>query len=310
MAKYRIISIDGGGIRGIIPATILKRLNETPGLVNFLAWTDLVAGTSTGGLLALGIAHGLKPEVMQNVYIEEGEKIFDDSWIDDVKDLGKLAGADYEIENLKKVLKGIFKETKLKDLNKKVLVTAFDLDNEAKEKNARCWKPKIFHNYDGEGCDGEEYAYKVGLYTSAAPTYFPAVDGYIDGGVFATNPSMCALSQTQDLRFLTSPPKLDEIVLLSIGTRISLTYIEGKNLDWGYAQWLKPLISLMMDGVNGIADYECRQILRNNYHRLSPVFPSDVTIPMDGVNKTPYMLEFANKLDLSPVTNWLLDKWN
>ncbi|NJD21603.1 MAG: hypothetical protein FIA82_02880 [Melioribacter sp.] len=310
MAKYRIISIDGGGIRGIIPATVLLRLNTDPALKNFLNKADLIAGTSTGGLLALGIANNMDPAVMQKIYIDDGEKIFDDSWLDDIKDLGNLIGADYDIANLEKVLKRIFGNIKLKTLKKKILVTAFDLDNESKSVNARSWKPKIFHNFDGADSDGEELAYKVGLYTSAAPTFFPSVDGYIDGGVFASNPSMCALSQSQDIRSISSPPKLDEIMLLSLGTGISLNYIKGKSLDWGEAQWVKPLISLMMDGVNGIADYQCKQILKNNYYRLSPVFPADVIIKMDDVKKIPYMKEFAEQLDLSPLKNWLINKWN
>ncbi|MFA5806403.1 MAG: patatin-like phospholipase family protein [Melioribacteraceae bacterium] len=310
MAKYRIISIDGGGIRGIIPATILLRLNTDPILNGFLNKADLIAGTSTGGLLALGIANEMDPSVMQKVYIDDGEKIFDDSWLDDVKDLGKLIGADYNIKNLEEVLKRIFGNIKLSSLRKKVLVTAFDLDYESNDINKRCWKPKIFHNFEGEDSDGEMLAYKVGLYTSAAPTFFPSVDGYIDGGVFASNPSMCALSQSQDIRCISSPPKLDEIVLLSLGTGISMNYIEGDSLDWGEVQWVKPLISLMMDGVNGIADYQCNQILKDNYHRLSPIFPTNVKIDMDDVKKISYMKNFADRLDLTPIKNWIVNKWN
>lgn len=310
MAKYRIISIDGGGIRGIIPATVLLRLNTDPMLKGFFNKVDLIAGTSTGGLLALGLANNMNPLVMQKIYMDEGKKIFDDSWLDDVKDLGKLIGADYDITNLEKVLKRIFGNIKLKSLRKKVLVTAFDLDNESKDASKRSWKPKLFHNFDGVDSDGEMPAYKVGLYTSAAPTFFPSVDGYIDGGVFASNPSMCALSQSQDTRCIPSPPKLGEVALLSLGTGISLNYIQGKSLDWGEAQWVKPLISLMMDGVNGIADYQCKQILKDNYYRLSPVFPKNVTIEMDSFKQIPYMKEFAEQLDLEPVKNWIINKWN
>jgi uncharacterized protein len=309
MADYRILSIDGGGIRGIIPATILQRLHTDPGLEDFLEKADLIAGTSTGGLLALGIANGMDPAVMQNVYVQEGKNIFDDSWLDDIKDLGGLSGADYDISNLEKVLKNLFGDTKLKALRKKVLVTTFDLDNGANDANKRCWKPKLFHNLEGENNDGEELAYKVGLYTSAAPTYFPTADGYIDGGVFASNPSMCALAQSQDVRYFAAPPGFDNIALLSLGTGMSMTYIEGGDLDWGFAQWIKPLISLMMDGVNGIADYQCRQILRNNYCRLAPVFPRDVAIPMDDYERVPYMQDFAEQLDLDPVKQWLHDNW-
>ena len=77
----------------------------------------------------------------------------------------------------------------------------------------------------------------------------------------------------------------DDIALLSIGTGKSLVRIEGKNLDWGYAQWARPIIDMMLDGVMGVADYQCRQILGGNYFRLAPVFPPDQPSPRLGLGK-------------------------
>ncbi len=59
MAKYRILTLDGGGIRRIVTAIIIERLNSEEGLTGWLDSVDLIAGTSTGGLLALALAHGL-----------------------------------------------------------------------------------------------------------------------------------------------------------------------------------------------------------------------------------------------------------
>ncbi len=310
MNRYHILSIDGGGIRGIVTTVILQRLAATPGLEGFLARVDLLAGTSTGGLLALGLAKGESLDTIRELYVQDGPKIFDDSWLDDLLDLGKLRGADYKIGPLRRVLKRILGAgTTLGELPRNVLVTAFDLENEDPDPERRRWKPKIFHNLQGEGSDRDVLAYKAGLYTAAAPTYFPSVDGYIDGGVYATNPSMCALAQTQDTRYFTDPPALDEIVLLSLGTGHSLNYIGGKRHDWGYAQWIKPLISIMLDGVAGIADYQCHQMLGPNYHRLAPTFPPKVSIPMDAVKKIPYMIDFATNLDLDPTIEWLKKHW-
>jgi hypothetical protein len=146
------------------------------------------------------------------------------------------------------------------------------------------------------------------MYTAAAPTYFPSVDGFIDGGVYANNPAMCALAQTQDKRYRPTPA-IDEIVLLSLGTGTSLFYIRGKTLDWGYAQWIKPLISLMLDGISGIADYQCHQMLRKRYHRLAPIFPPDVSIPMDDVGKIPYMIQFAEGFGLRSTVRWMRRHW-
>jgi patatin-like phospholipase/acyl hydrolase len=309
MAKYRILSIDGGGIRGIVTEVLMQRLKATPGLEGFLEQVDLIAGTSTGGLLALGIARGLGLDEIHDLYVNDGPEIFDDSWLDDLLDLGKLRGADYKIAPMRRVFKRVLgEETTLGQLRKRVLITAFDMDNEDPDEMTRTWKPKLFHNFPGTGNDRHELAYKVGMYTAAAPTYFPSVDGYIDGGVYANNPAMCALAQTRDKRYKPTP-SLDEVVLLSLGTGTSLFYIRGKTLDWGYAQWIKPLISLMLDGISGIADYQCEQMLRNRYHRLAPVFPPEVSIPMDGVKKIPYMIQFAEGLDLRSTVRWMRRHW-
>jgi patatin-like phospholipase/acyl hydrolase len=309
MATYRILSIDGGGIRGIVTTVLMERLNTTPGLEGFLDSVDLIAGTSTGGLLALGIARGLQLDEIRDLYVDDGPDIFDDSWLDDLLDLGKLRGADYKIAPMRRVFKRVLgEETTLGQLRKRVLITAFDMDNEKPNELERTWKPKLFHNFPGAGNDRNQLAYKVGMYTAAAPTYFPSVDGYIDGGVYANNPSMCALAQTQDTRYRPTPP-IDEVILLSLGTGTSLYYIRGKTLDWGYAQWIKPLISLMLDGISGIADYQCSQVLRDRYHRLAPVFPPDVSIPMDAVDKIPYMIRFAEGLDLRSTARWMKRRW-
>jgi patatin-like phospholipase/acyl hydrolase len=306
MAKYRVVSIDGGGIRGLVTTILLQSIVATPGFENFLNSIDFVAGTSTGGLLALAIAHQIDLGEIRDIYVKKGPKIFEDSWLDNLLDLGKLLGADYDIKPLRDELQEMFGNTSLGQLKKRVLITAFDLDNEKPE--GRTWKPKLFHNFAGPDNDRAALAAKVGLYTAAAPTYFPSVDGYVDGGVYASNPSMCALAQTQDKRY-SPKPSLDDVVLLSLGTGTSLQYIKGRSHDWGYAQWVKPLISLMLDGTAGIADYQCKKILRQRYHRLAPVFPEGVTVPMDDVNKIPDMIEFAEKLNIDETFAWLRKTW-
>ena len=306
MATYRVLSIDGGGIRGLVTTILLQRIVAAPGLERFLDSIDLVAGTSTGGLLALAIAGGFGLARIRDLYVEKGPAIFDDSWLDNAVDLFGIVGADYDTGPLRRELRRLFGDTTLGQLNKRVLVTAFDLDNEAPVN--RTWKPKLFHNFPGANNDRRARAADVGLYTAAAPTYFPSVDGYIDGGVFASNPAMCALAQTQDRRYRPTPA-LDEVYLLSLGTGTSLQYIRGRSLDWGYGQWVRPLISLMLDGTSGIADYECRQLLGDRYHRLAPVFPEGVTIALDDVGRIPYMTEFAGNLPIDDTIEWLKDSW-
>jgi patatin-like phospholipase/acyl hydrolase len=307
MATYRVLSIDGGGIRGLVATILLQRIVETPGLRSFLDTIDLVAGTSSGGLLALAIAHRLELRQIRRVFVERGARIFDDSWLDDVVDLFGAVGANYDSKPLRRELRRLFGDTTLGQLKKRVLIPAFDLDTKAPTN--RTWKPKLFHNYPGANTDRAVRVADVGLYTSAAPTYFPSVDGYIDGGVYASNPAMCALAQTQDRRYRPTPA-IDDVLLLSIGTGKNLRYIKGKTLDWGYGQWMKPLLSLMLDGTSGIADYQCRQILGRRYRRLAPVFPEGVRVSLDDVGRIPYMIEFAESLPIDGTVAWIRRTWN
>lgn len=306
MKKYRVLALDGGGIRGLVTTLLLQRIVSVPGLENFLNDIDLVAGTSSGGLIALGLAHQVNLTELRNLFINSGPKIFDDSWLDDLVDLGKLRGADYAISPLRRELQRLFGSATLGQLKKRVLITSFDLDNE--DPYRRTWKPKLFHNFNGRGNDRSAPVYRVGLYTSAAPTYFPSVDGYIDGGVYASNPSMCALAQTQDKRY-SPTPSIDQVVLFSLGTGTSLQYIKGRSHDWGYVQWVKPLMNLMLDGTTGIADYQCRQILDDRYQRFAPAFPPGQSVPMDDAAKIPYLIEFAESLSIRKAVNWLKKQW-
>ncbi|MBU0719581.1 MAG: patatin-like phospholipase family protein, partial [Planctomycetes bacterium] len=129
MSAYRILTFDGGGIRGLLSAVLLRRLAAAvPG---FLDKVDLLAGTSTGGIIALGLARGLKPSALVQLYRTNGHRIFDDSWLDDLLDLGRLCGAEYDNRRLRDILRQVLgAQTKLKQLSKRVVIPTFDLDNE------------------------------------------------------------------------------------------------------------------------------------------------------------------------------------
>lgn len=309
MAKYRILCLDGGGLRGLITARLLARLNTHPQVAGWLSTVDLFAGTSTGGILALGLACGKTPEEICTVYKERGGVIFDDSIWDNLRDLGKTVGADYSSKGLKAELKTVFGDLKLRDITRKVAIPTFDLDNEEVAAK-RTWKPKIFHNFQGADSDGEQLVAHIAQYTSSAPTYFPSADGYIDGGVYANNPSIVALAQAISRR--NQPAEravMDEVVMLSLGTGVSLTYIKGQTLDWGYAQWAQPLINVLMDGVAGISDYQARQLLDDRYHRLQIVFQPNETIALDAVDKLDRMDEIATGHPLQETVDWLRTTW-
>jgi uncharacterized protein len=308
---YRILRLDGGGLRGVFTARLLARLEEA--VSGWLAPVDLIAGTSTGGILALGLAAGLSPEALVALYRDHGAAIFDDSWLDDLQDLGGLSGAQYDHRQLKRILTRIFEQecqvVRLVDLGPHVLIPSFDLDDRGDPRRPpekpRTWKPKCFHNYPGADADGQERIVDVALRTSAAPTYFPSYEGYIDGGVVANNPAMAAVAQA--LHPDTGHQPLADLRLLSVGTGANPTYMAGRELDWGYAQWAQPLIELMSDGVMGVADYQCRQILGDHYHRLSRFL--EEAIPLDAYANVATLLRQADATDIADSVAWLRQQW-
>src|ERR1039458_6358290 len=139
---YRILSFDGGGIRGLVTLAILKRLEAQ--IPNLIKGADLLAGTSTGGIIALGLAAGKSVDEMISLYTDNGKDIFDDSFLDDIRDIGGIVGADYDQKTLEKILKGMFKDMRLKELGKRVLIPSFNLDDGDKDETKRTWNPKFF----------------------------------------------------------------------------------------------------------------------------------------------------------------------
>lgn len=300
MSPFHVLSLDGGGIRGVLTASILERLEAgMPGLLNEV---NLIAGTSTGGILALALASGMSPTEVREMYERLGNKVFKDSLWDNLKDLGGARGAQYSNTYLKEELTNTFGSMTLNELKTTVLISSFDLDNEATSfGKVRSWKPKYFHNFPGEDSDGHEKVVDVALYTSAAPTYFPVYHGYVDGGVVSNNPSMCALAQA--LEAGTGKQKLRDVRILSIGTGVNPRFLTAVDDDWGFVQWGPHVISLMMEGSMGLADYQCRQLLHDHYLRINPVLP--VQIGLDGLDQVPMMKSLASQFDLEEARAWL-----
>jgi patatin-like phospholipase/acyl hydrolase len=309
MSTYRILSLDGGGIRGYLTALLLERLEtESPG---FLAQFDLIAGTSTGSIIALALAAGRSIGEVRALYACYGRHIFHDSLFDNVKDLGSAIGARYGRKNLQKMLEEQFGETKLRDLKRRVLIASFDLDHpEAKPHLLRMWKAKFFHNFE-EGSDGAERVVDVILRSSAAPFYFPVYQGYVDGFVVANNPAMCALAQALS----TTDHKLEDLVLFSVGTGLNPRYIATEDADWGWMQWMMqvhpvsrrcyalPLIYMMWEGSVELVNFQCRQLLNGRFFRLDPELPRLVDI--DDVAAMPLMKEVARKISLQELDAWV-----
>lgn len=303
---YRILSLDGGGIRGLLTTVVLERLEaKVPG---WLDKVDCVAGTSTGGIIALGLAFGMTPAQLRGLYYDRGHEIFDSSWIHSMKEIGGLTGSKYDNEKLRKILEQTFGDTRLGDLKKKVVIPSFDL-YATTEQGARCWAPHFMHNFAGPTADVDVRVSLAALRTSAAPTYFPTVGSHIDGGVVANDPAMVAVGQVLDPTNVDPIPKFEDVLVLSLGTGTALNSIAGHDHDWGDLEWVQPLINLLLDANVSAAEKLCRQLLGERYHRVSPVLPSP-PVPLDGVNRRDDLVAFGQQAAIDEVAEWLSERWS
>jgi Dyp-type peroxidase family len=345
MDKYRILALDGGGIRGLVTAILLKKLDRAlPGVFDNV---DLIAGNSSGGLIALAMAHGLGTPMSQTIgqicgAFEKGRDLFGHPtfWLTRWW-LRSKYGTAHRRSQLQAWLRDprTGQPSKLRDLEKKVLIPTFDLDNEGKDEErqatTRLWKPKLFHNFERVNGDGaapdmrrdsdlETEAWRVALYTTAAPTYFPSVDGFVDGGVYANNPAMCALAQMFDSRYEAAPGRhrVDprDVLLLSVGTGRVSRFIETQRfpaagvrgwrneIHWGALPWAWYYVDLTMEGTVGIADYQCKQMLGDErYHRIDPDLHDKYKL--DEFAKIAELGTFVEGVEIGPTVDWLERHW-
>jgi len=295
---FFILSCDGGGVRGVLTAALLERLNfHRPG---FLPLADMFAGTSTGSIIASSLALGMKPGQIRQAYEKLAPKIFRGNFFKRIPLLGNAISSKYHNRNLKNELNKVFGTITLGELPKKVIITAFDLDGPAQGSNRpRSWRPKFYNNYQSD--DQNKSVVEVILSSTAAPTYFPAWGKYIDGGVAANNPSMAALAQAIDSH--TGKQLLSNIVLLSCGTGLTPAHISQRNLRWGWLPWVNNLIEIMLDGNVSIADYQVKRLLDNQYFRLNPIL--GYSAPMDDLRLIPHLKQTASQEDLVSILYWL-----
>jgi hypothetical protein len=303
MSSFRILSIDAGGIRGIYTAVIIERIvKEVPDLLD---QTVFFAGTSTGAMLAMGLAYGIPPVETIELFRAYAKEVLERSFVIKV---GQVLGAKYDIFNLRKILTPYFGAATLDEYlanrNKFVLVPTFDLD--ALIDDVRTWKPKFFHNFPGPDSDAGEMVVDVILRSSAIPVYFPSYQGYIGGSVVARNPAMAALAQA--LNEESGKQQVEDIRLLSFGTGYFPRYVGSREQDWGLGRWSWPLISLMLDGEMGVNHYQCMQILGpERYHRLAPILSKP--FGLDDTKAIPFLIRFAQEVDIGPTVEWINQKF-
>ena len=203
--SFRVLSLDGGGIRGLFTASFLSTLEELGG-GRIGEHFDLIVGTSSGGILALALAYGLPARTVFDLFLQKGRQVFARP-----RRFGMLLRPKYDNRFLASTLREFFGLRVLDEAATPVCVTSYELENSY----PRIWK-------DDHAADlvpaGDELAWKVALASTAAPIFFPGTqvlkgDSHVDGGLFANNPALIGL--TEAARYFHQP--LDRIRILSLG---------------------------------------------------------------------------------------------
>jgi len=259
-----VLALSGGGMRGLFTAAALARLEEK--VSDLAARFTLIAGTSIGGILAIGLAVGVKAAVMEKAIRDHGPTIFRRRLPDRIANPKRLFAAGYRPEPLEAAIRAILgaaADRTLGEVTVPLLVTAVELN----QGMARIFASKPVAQ---PGDDLKLRLVDVALATSAAPTYFPphSVGGrhYVDGGLIANSPDIVAL---QRARFRQGVPER-KIRLLSVGTASYEKRRDQRLARSGGIAWLRrhDLIGLTLDAQADLSRAQARSFLGNRFYRL------------------------------------------
>ncbi len=271
-----ILSIDGGGIRGIIPAVVLAEIERRTGKL-IVELFDLVAGTSTGGILAVGLTvptAGGDPKFRSvdliELYERHGSEIFHRvAWR---QALAWVRGPVYSPAALERVLAEYAGDSMLSEAVTGLLVTSWEL------RTRTAW---FFRRAQARTDPSKDILMRdIARATSAAPTYFPPLRrpapddsgdyALVDGGVFANNPGMAAWVDAHE-----GVKPGQKVFMVSLGTGSvddPITYAQGR--AWGKISWAQPVIGVVLDGASDTAEHELGQLLKPpDYYRFQTPIP-------------------------------------
>jgi patatin-like phospholipase/acyl hydrolase len=264
--SIKVLSIDGGGIRGIIPAIIIDAIEQRLGKEPWQTF-DLIAGTSTGGIISVGIGTACNngkpyaPLELVGLYVKNGAAIFQKNAFTPERE---LVLPKYSPAGLEGVLKQFFSQTEFKSALTPLLVSSYDLQSQM---------PFFFKSHKIASSDDYNWWVRdIARATSAAPTYFPPLHlvrdkqdyALVDGGVFVNNPSMAAYVEARKLY-----PSSTKVVVVSVGTgdrQDQIKYDDAR--DWGLTGWARHIVPVLMDSVSEAVDYELQNLPECTYHRL------------------------------------------
>jgi uncharacterized protein len=280
----KALCIDGGGIRGLIPALVLCEIERRTAR-RTAEMVDLVAGTSTGGILACALTRRgtdgrplYSAEELAGIYVEEGPRIFQRSLLKRIFSVDGWVDERYEDSGLNAALLRYLGDASLSDALTDVLVTAYEIHDRFAF-FFRSARARTDPTYDFP-------LFQVARATAAAPSYFEPAEAtdvaaartypLIDGGVFAVNPSLCAYA---DVAGAGRAGELELMVSLGTGEH-TRPYTFEQTRRWGQLEWARPVLEMVFDGVADTTEFEAGTLMRDRYVR----FQTELNIASDDLD--------------------------
>ncbi|HBT64149.1 MAG TPA: patatin [Ruminococcaceae bacterium] len=257
----KILSIDGGGIRGIIPAAIIAEIEKQTGKPACKLF-DLIVGSSTGGIITAMLAAPdsqgnpkYSAQQIKSCYIELGKSVFHSSLIRRIFTLNGILNTRYPAHRLKKHTRDYFGNTRLHSALTDIVLSAYDTET------ATPWFFKSRHAAAHRNDIDDPLLAQAVRATSAAPTFFPPVKignhSFIDGGIVANNPALCAYAEARNLY-----PHEGEFLIVSLGTGSGLKILSYKKTrNWGALNWALPMLDVLSNSAAGTVDYQMRSLV-------------------------------------------------
>lgn len=307
---FKILTIDGGGIKGLYSSTILANFEEEFNCLTSDHF-DLVCGTSTGGLIALAISQKIPAKEICQFYKEHGGRIFPNrkplfKWLEYLETklfkgkffLGQtLWYGKYGNEYLKNVLTDLFQKKVIGESNNLLCIPSYCI-TEA--------RPYVFKfDHTNLSRDNKTSYVDVALATSAAPTYFPIHQienhdnkQFVDGGVWANNPTLIGLIEALKY-FVGADKEYDSIQVLSIS---SLSASKGKPTGWrrnrSFIGWRSDLFDLPMNGQSEFTEYFMKSISELNHVSIDYLRVPSAVVSKDQISLVELDNACPNSLDL------------
>ncbi|HEY9017211.1 MAG: patatin-like phospholipase family protein [Methyloprofundus sp.] len=278
---FNILSIDGGGIRGVYAAHILSKI-EKDLQIDLSESINLIAGTSTGSIIAAAVALKIPMSDIVKLYSEHGGKIFSRKWFS-----SQAYNSIYKGSNLRGVLLDVFGNVRLGEINKPLLIPASNIGNGGVHVFKSAYDPGFYRDKDVKVADAV-------LASCSAPTYFDPhkVDEYLlsDGGLWANNPTLVAIIDAKKRLNID----LDDMKILSVGTgHAKKEYgVEQKKMwgmlsGWGVTDFISYILSMQSESAQNMSGLllEPDQILRLNFETDAPIALDDPKIIGDMLSK-------------------------